>query len=139
MPDQAGGDRIKDLAQRKAARGGDADENLLMVRRPPGRQRVQSRALLIDALGVGGVAAPDDFVDKAPPGGEIVEIARAAQQERVLDRLLEMAMGALDRAVFMSEACIVAGRRHAVMGAKIFVAAGEVQLGLAIQIAESSR
>jgi hypothetical protein len=69
-----------------------------MVRRPSGRQRVQSRALLIDALGVGGVAAPDDLVDKAPPGGEIVKIARAAQQERVLDRR-DGAMGALDRAM----------------------------------------
>jgi hypothetical protein len=47
-----------------------------MVLGPPRRQRSQGGVLLIDALGVGDVAAADDLVDGAPPGGEIVEIAR---------------------------------------------------------------
>ena len=35
-------------------------------------------------------AAADDLIDEAPPGGEIGEIARAAEQHSVLDRLLQL-------------------------------------------------
>ena len=48
----------------------------------------------------------------------------AAQEQRIGNRPLEMAMGSLDRAVLMGDAAIVAGRRHAVMGAQRLVAAG---------------
>ncbi len=86
-----------------------------------------------------GIAAPDDLVDEATPGREVVEIARAPQQQGVLDRPLEMAVGAFDRAVLMGDAGIVAGGRHAVMGVQVLVTAGEVGLGVALQIAEGRR
>ena len=48
-------------------------------------------------------------------------------------------MGALDRAVLVRDAAIVARRRHAVMGAQLLVAPGEVLLGITIEIAERRR
>src|SRR3546814_11201398 len=75
--------------------------------------------------GVAGVASADGLVDEAPVAGEVVEVARAAQQEGVLDGPLEMPVRALDAAVLVGDAGIVAGRRHAVMDAQGVVAGGE--------------
>jgi hypothetical protein len=69
-------------------------------------------------------------------GGEILEVARAAQQEFVAKRILEVSMGTLDRAVLVRDAGIVAIWRHAIMGAQILIAPWEVFLGIAIEIAE---
>jgi hypothetical protein len=52
------------------------------------------------------LAAADDFVNEAPPCWEIVKVARGAQQQRVGERSLEMAVGALDRAVLVADAGI---------------------------------
>src|SRR5437763_2017967 len=48
-------------------------------------------------------------------------------------------MGALDRAVLVGDTAIVARRRHAVMGAQLLIAPGEVLLGLTIEVAERCR
>ncbi len=56
-------------------------------------------------------AAADEV---GPPSRQIVEVMRAAQQQGVAERPFEMAVGALDRAVLMRYAGMVAGRRHAV-------------------------
>jgi len=45
-----------------------------------------------------------------------------AQQQRVFERLLEMAMRTLDGAVLVRDTGVVAGWRHAVMGAERLVA-----------------
>ncbi len=123
MADQPRGHRIEDLAQGEAARRRDADEHFLVIRRPTRRQPVQNCPFLIDSLGVTGIAAADDLVDEATPGRQVVEIARAAQQQGVLDRPLEMAMGAFDRPVLMRDAGIVAGGCHPIMSTEILVAA----------------
>ena len=57
-----------------------------------------------DALGEIGVAPADDLVDEAAIGGEVVEVALPAQQQRILERLLEMAVSAFDRAVLVGDA-----------------------------------
>jgi hypothetical protein len=44
---------------------------------------LQGRALQLEPLPVASIAAPDDLVDEAAIGIERVEIARAAQQQRV--------------------------------------------------------
>src|SRR5271166_2414401 len=90
MADQSRGDRVEHLAQREGAGTGDVDIDLLTVGGLADRQLVQSHPLLIDALGVADIAAADDFVDEAPPCGEIVEISRGAQQQGVGKRSLEM-------------------------------------------------
>jgi hypothetical protein len=48
-------------------------------------------------------------------------------------------MGTLDRAVLVRDATIVARRRHAVMGAQLLIAPGEVLLGITIEVAERRR
>src|SRR5271166_4008524 len=71
MADQSRGNRVEHLAQREGAGAGDVDVDLLVVGGLADRQLVQRHPLLIDALGVAEVAAADDVVDEAPPGGEI--------------------------------------------------------------------
>jgi hypothetical protein len=68
---------------------------LLVVGGSPRRQRLE-HALDIDALAVAGIAPPEHFVVK---------------------HLLEVPVCALDCAVLVSDARIVARRHHAVMGA----------------------
>ena len=64
---------------------------------------------------------------------------RAAQQKLVAKHLLEVPVRALDGAVLVSDARIVARRRHTVMRAQLFVAPREVVLGGAIKVAEGGR
>ena len=110
-----------------------------MVAGAPVRQGLQDGPLAVDALGVAGVAAADELVDEGTIGGKIGERGAGAQQERVGDRPLEVAVRALHRAVLVGEAGVVAGRRHAVMGAQRLVAAGQVVFGLPVEVAESGR
>ena len=50
-----------------------------------------------------------------------------------------MAVGALDRAVLVADAWIVASRRHAVMGAERLVARRQILPGVGTQITEGGR
>src|SRR6202030_3660839 len=97
------------------------------------------RALEIQPLAVASIAPADDLVDEATIGLERVEIARPAQQQRVLDRSLQMAMRAFDRPVLVRQAPIVAGRQHAVMRAQRLVAPGLILPRVVVKIAEGSR
>ena len=74
VADQARGHGVEHLAQREAARGGDAHADLLVVGRAPVRQILQFGALNVDALGIAGVLAADNLIDEAAIGGQIVEI-----------------------------------------------------------------
>ena len=80
MADQARGHRIEHLLEDESAGRGDGDDRLLVIRRPVRRQRLQCRALEIEALTVASIAPPDDLVDEAAIGIESVEIARTAKQ-----------------------------------------------------------
>jgi hypothetical protein len=98
MADQARGHRIEHLPESEPAGRGDGDDGLLVIRRPVRRQRLQGRALEIEPLGIACVAPPDNLVDEAAISIERVEVARPAQQQRVLDRLFEMTVRTFDRA-----------------------------------------
>src|SRR6202045_1890756 len=113
--------------------------SLLIVGRSPIGQWLERSSLDLDALAVPCVAPPDHLVEEGTVGSEILELARAAQQEFVAKRAVEVTMGALDRAVLVRDAAIVARRHHAVMGAQLLIAAGEVLLGITIKIAERRR
>ena len=65
MADQAGRHGVEDLAQGEAARPGHSDNNLLEVRGPALRQRLQMGPLCIDTPAMGSVATADDLVDKS--------------------------------------------------------------------------
>src|SRR6478735_7847515 len=139
MADQARGHGVEHLAQREAARGGDADADFLVIGGALARQGLQFGAFEVDALGIADVASADDLVDEAAIGGQIGEIGRTPHQQRVLDGALEMAVRAFDGAVLMGDAGIVARRRHAVMAAELIVAARQVCAGLGVEIAEGRR
>src|SRR6202049_5408240 len=94
VTDQAGGNRVKHLAQGEGAGCRDVDGDLLIVGGLADRQLPQRYPLLVDALGVARVAAANDLVDEAPPCRKIVEVARGAQQQGVGERSFEMAMRA---------------------------------------------
>ena len=85
VADQARGHGVEDAPEHEAAGRGDGDHGLFAILGPPGRQRPQHGALGVDALAVAGVAAADQFVDEAAVVLDRVEVARAAQQQRVLD------------------------------------------------------
>ena len=55
------------------------------------------------------------------------------------DGTLEMTVRAFDRAVLVRDALVVAGRRHAVMGAQLLVALCEIGLRVGVEIAECGR
>src|SRR5271156_1958048 len=126
LADQSRGNRVEHLAQDESAGTGDVDMDLLVVGGLAERQLFQRQSLLLDTLGVAGVAAADDLVDEAPPCRQRLEVARGAQQEGVFELALEMAVGTLDRTVLVADARIVAGRRHAVIGAERLVARGQI-------------
>ena len=106
---------------------------------PLPRQALQRRPLGFDALGVTGVLAADDLVDEPAVTDEVVEISGATHQQRVVEGLLEMAVSALDGAVLVCDAAVVAGGLHAVMGAQRVVVPGQVLAGIAVQVAECGR
>ena len=130
---------IEHLAQREAAGRCDAHADLLIAGGAPAGQIFQFRTLAVDAFGMAGVAAADDLAGEATIGWQIVEIGRAAQQQRAGNGTLEMAVRPFDGAILMGNASIVAGRRHAIVGAQILVAPGQAGLGVAIEIAEGGR
>jgi hypothetical protein len=77
MADQARGNVVEDAPQDEAATRCDEHARLIVVGGSPLRQQLECGALDLDALA--GIAAPDHFVDEAPIGGEVREVARAAQ------------------------------------------------------------
>lgn len=99
----------------------------------------QHGALGVDALAVAGVAAADQFVDEAAVVLDRVEVARAAQQQRVLDGALEMAVGGLDHPILMGQPAVVAAGCHTVMAAQAGIPGGPVLLDLRGEIVEGGR
>jgi uncharacterized Zn-binding protein involved in type VI secretion len=130
---------VEDPAEHEAARGGDGDHDLLAVLGAALRQGSERRALGVDAAAVAGVAAADQGIDEAAVVGEGVEVAGAAQQQRILERSLQMAVGGLDRAVLMGDAAVVAAGGHAVVVAKRGIADRPVFFDLRREVAERRR
>src|SRR6202453_5472517 len=75
LADQSRGNRVEHLAQDEGAGTGDVDMDLLVVGGLAERELFQRESLLLDALGVAGVAPADDLVDKAAPRWERFEVA----------------------------------------------------------------
>ena len=139
MPDQAGRHGVEHLAQGEAATRRDVDEGLLEVGSPVGRQRLEDAALDLDLLCSAGILLGDHLVDEAAIVRQVGEVPAAPKQQRIADDAFEMAMRALDGAVLMGNAAVVAARDHAVMAAQVLIAAGQVLGGIPVQVAESRR
>ena len=140
MPDQARGYGVEHLAQDEAAARGDEHGGLVEVGGPLSRQRAQRGALELDELAPTRVAPADQLGNEAAIGVEIGKVARAAQQQRLIERLLEVAVVALDDAVLVRHAAVVAARHHAVVSAQRLVALGVRSTAAAgIEVAERGR
>lgn len=108
MADQPRGHRVEHLAQGEPARGGHRHQDGFKVIGSPWGQRLQCPALGLQTGTEAAIAPRNQFIDELPIGGQIGELTRAAQQQRILQRLLEMSMGAFDGAVLMRLAAVVA-------------------------------
>ncbi len=88
---------------------------------------------------VAGIFTTDDFVQERSIRSQIIEVDRAAHQQRIPDRVLQVTVGTLDRAVLVCDTAVVACRLHAVVVAQSIVPAGKVLSGLVFEITERSR
>src|SRR3546814_11520865 len=61
------------------------------------------------------ILARDDLVDEAAIFRKVVEVGRSAHQQRVAHRRLQMPVRAIDRAIFLRNTAVIAGRPHPVM------------------------
>ncbi len=130
---------VEDAAQDEAAARRDRDDLLLVIGRPALGQRSERRPLQLDPLAIVGVAPANDLVDEAAVGIQIVEVTAATQEQRVLQRLLEMAVRAFDGAILVCDARVVPGRYHAVMAHQPLIALCQILLSVAVQVAECRR
>jgi hypothetical protein len=90
----------------------------------------------LDEAAAGGIGAADDGINEGAPGGEVGEVTMAAQQQRLAECVLEVAVRRVDRAVLVGDAGVVAGRAHVVVGAERLVAACLILGGVAAEVAE---
>lgn len=81
------------------------------------------------------VATADDLVDEAPPVSDVVEVERAAQDQRLVERGLEVAVVSLDRSVLVRLARIAAAGEQAVVGAEVVVALRDVLRRFRVEVA----
>src|SRR5713101_7213168 len=104
MADQTRRNAVEDASQDKAAARRHQDASLLIVGGSSAGKWLERRALDLYALAVPGIAPPDHLIDEASIGGEVLEVAQTTQQQLVAKHILEVPMGALDRAVLVCNA-----------------------------------
>ncbi|TPE43417.1 hypothetical protein FJM51_23370 [Amaricoccus solimangrovi] len=85
----------------EAAGPGDAGDDLGEVRGAPRRRWPRSGGFEADGVVPATVAAGDELIDEAPPGGDVAEVARAAQDQRLVERGLEVAVVGFHRSVLV--------------------------------------
>jgi len=85
------------------------------------------------------IARGHDLIDKAAIRRQISKVAASPQQQGIPHHSLDVAVRALDRAVLVGNACIVAGRLHPVMSAQRIISRGQISAGIGIKITERSR
>ncbi len=118
------------VPKRVHARAGDA-----VVAGAVGGQRREGGALHRQGVAHGGVPAQSVVLQERLIGGQIGEVLRAAQLQRLAQAELEMTVSRLHRSVLVGETGIVAGRLQAVVPAEggvglgFVVAGGEVAVG----------
>ena len=107
-----------------------------MVSGAPRRQPPEDGPLKADQPVAPGIASPDQVGEPAAIGRQAVEVGAAAQHQGLGDGALEMAVLALDGAVLVRDAQVVAGRLHAVVAAQRLVTPGLILGGVAVEVAE---
>src|SRR5262245_63582309 len=96
VADQLRRNAVEHATQHEAAARRDLDPCLLVISRSSFGEWLEQRTLDLDALAVASIAPADHLVHEAAIGGKVGELTRAAQQQFIANRVLEMAVGALD-------------------------------------------
>ena len=112
---QPRGHRVEHAAQREAARARHPHQRLLEAVAAPPRQRPQHRPFRVDPLPVAGVAVAYHLAQERPVLPGRLEIPRAPQQQRILDRPLQVPVRTLDRTVLVGPAPVVPAPLHVVV------------------------
>ena len=99
-------------------------------------QRLQHGALGVDVRAVARILTTDDLSDEGAVSIEAGEVSGAAQQQGILESAFEMAMGALDAAVFVGQAAVLAAWPHPVMSTQRLIALGQIILGSLVEVPE---
>lgn len=81
----------------------------------------------------------DDLIDEGAVSAKAFEVGTPTRQQRVPDRVLEIAVSTFYGTVFMHHSLVVPRGGHPVMRAEPVVAFGEIGSGLGITIAEGGR
>lgn len=118
----------------EAAGASDPDDHLGEVGGAAGWQGLEDGRLDPECGLAAAIAPGDDLVDEVAPVGEAGEVARAAQDQRLVESGLEVAVVGLDGAVLVRLAGVVAAGRHAVVGAEGLVSPGDILGGLAVEV-----
>jgi hypothetical protein len=84
------------------------DEDLLEICRAVCRQCSQAGAFDGDGFGAVRIMAAENIIDEAPVGRKVLELPAAAQQQCILNGLLEMTVRTLDRTILMGNASVIA-------------------------------
>lgn len=135
LADRARRRAVEDAVDEKAAGPGDADDGLGEVGGAAGGQRPQRRGLDAHRVLAAAIAAGDELVDEAAPVGDVVEIAAAAQDQRLVEGGLAVAVVELHRSVLVGLAGIAAAGDEAVVGSELLVAAGDVRRRVGVEVA----
>src|SRR5215472_10677242 len=104
-------------ARRRGAAGGHSHADLVMIRGAPRRQSAQFGAFQRDQLLAPGIAPANEVGDPIAIELEAVEVSAAAQQQGLSNGTLAVTVLAVDRAVLVRYAAVVAGRLHAIVRA----------------------
>ena len=92
-----------------------------------------------DQYAPAGIVPIADLRHEAAIRVEVVEVPAAPLQQRLIEAALEMAIGRFDAAVLMGHTGIVPGGGHPVVAGQRVIAAGEVELGVPIEVLERRR
>src|SRR5262245_25965487 len=90
MTDQTRRNAVEHAPQQEAAARRDLHARLLVIGRSPLRQRLERRSFDLDTFAIACVAPSHHLINEAPVSGKVLELMRAAQQELVMQRMLEV-------------------------------------------------
>ena len=136
---QPRGHRVEHAAQREAARARHPHQRLLEAVAAPPRQRPQHRPLRVDPLPVAGVAVAYHLAQERPVLPGRLEIPRAPQQQRILDRPLQVPVRTLDRTVLVGPAPVVPAPLHVVVLQQRLIPRRQVLPCVALQVPKRRR
>jgi len=135
MADQAGRNRVDDLAHLDGAGAAHPHREQVVVGKAKGRQGAQLLQLLLVAPLPGGVEGCEHFSQQLAVFGNLLKITAPAQDQLLLQPPFEMAMGPLDDAVFVGDAAVVTACGQTVVVAERLVPGSDVDGITAVTVA----